>query len=122
MYVILSINSPFLFFSDQTTLFKPFVKNGITFKHSKQDIVEPTARDSSRMKRMCVRMPARLVLYFLSWSGFLVSFMMRNDINLALVAMVKSQNHTMDLNGNETTTANVNQFCCDDTLRKRFSV
>jgi hypothetical protein len=25
--------------------------------------------------------PARLVLYFLSWSGFLVSFMMRNDVS-----------------------------------------
>lgn len=36
------------------------------------------------------RIPARLVLYFLSWSGFLVSFMMRNDINFALVAMVRS--------------------------------
>ncbi|XP_055542696.1 sialin [Wyeomyia smithii] len=35
------------------------------------------------------RIPARLVLYFLSWSGFLVSFMMRNDINFALVAMVR---------------------------------
>lgn len=35
------------------------------------------------------RIPARLVLYFLSWSGFLVSFMMRNDINIALVAMVR---------------------------------
>lgn len=35
------------------------------------------------------RIPARVVLYFLSWSGFLVSFMMRNDINFALVVMVK---------------------------------
>lgn len=35
-------------------------------------------------------MPARVVLYFLSWSGFLVSFMMRNDINIAMVSMVKS--------------------------------
>lgn len=34
--------------------------------------------------------PARLVLYMLSWSGFLVSFMMRTDINLAIVAMVES--------------------------------
>jgi MFS family permease len=33
--------------------------------------------------------PARVVLYFLSWSGFLVSFMMRNDINLTMIAMVK---------------------------------
>lgn len=38
--------------------------------------------------------PARLVLYFLSWSGFLVSFMMRNDINFALVVMVKTNNQT----------------------------
>uniref|UniRef100_A0A0K8TJ65 Major facilitator superfamily (MFS) profile domain-containing protein n=1 Tax=Lygus hesperus TaxID=30085 RepID=A0A0K8TJ65_LYGHE len=32
--------------------------------------------------------PARAVLYLLSFSGFLVSFMMRTDINLAIVAMV----------------------------------
>lgn len=38
------------------------------------------------------KIPARVVLYFLSWSGFLVSFMMRNDINFALVAMVGSKN------------------------------
>lgn len=34
-------------------------------------------------------MPARMVLYFLSLSGFLVSFVMRNDINIAIVAMVE---------------------------------
>lgn len=34
-------------------------------------------------------MPARVVLYILSFSGFTVSFMMRNDINIAMVAMVK---------------------------------
>lgn len=33
--------------------------------------------------------PARLVLYMLSFTGFLVSFMMRSDINIAIVAMVK---------------------------------
>uniref|UniRef100_A0A1B6CNY2 Major facilitator superfamily (MFS) profile domain-containing protein n=1 Tax=Clastoptera arizonana TaxID=38151 RepID=A0A1B6CNY2_9HEMI len=33
--------------------------------------------------------PARVVLYMLSFSGFLVSFMMRTDINIAIVAMVK---------------------------------
>nr|CAD7405286.1 unnamed protein product [Timema cristinae] len=33
--------------------------------------------------------PARVVLYFLSFTGFLVSFMMRTDINIAMVAMVK---------------------------------
>lgn len=36
------------------------------------------------------KVPARVVLYFLSWSGFLVSFMMRNDMNFALVAMTKN--------------------------------
>lgn len=33
--------------------------------------------------------PARLVLYMLSFTGFLVSFMMRTDINIAMVAMAK---------------------------------
>lgn len=33
--------------------------------------------------------PARVVLYLLSFTGFLVSFMMRTDINIAIVAMVK---------------------------------
>ncbi|KAG8266832.1 hypothetical protein J6590_062967 [Homalodisca vitripennis] len=32
---------------------------------------------------------ARVVLYLLSFSGFLISFMMRTDINIAIVAMVK---------------------------------
>jgi hypothetical protein len=55
------------------------------------------------MKMNCFEVPARLVLYFLSWSGFLVSFMMRNDINFALVVMVKSRNSTQAaLNGNST--------------------
>ncbi|KAK9504843.1 hypothetical protein O3M35_009022 [Rhynocoris fuscipes] len=33
--------------------------------------------------------PARAVLYLLSFTGFLVSFMMRTDINIAMVAMVE---------------------------------
>lgn len=33
--------------------------------------------------------PARAVLYLMSFSGFLVSFMMRTDINIAMVAMAK---------------------------------
>lgn len=53
------------------------------------------------------RIPARLVLYFLSWSGFLVSFMMRNDINFALVAMVKDK--PKDLIINSTINGNVTQ-------------
>ena len=39
--------------------------------------------------RVFGQVPARMVLYMLSWSGFLVSFMMRTDINLAIVEMVK---------------------------------
>lgn len=35
--------------------------------------------------------PARVVLYMLSMSGFLVSFMMRTDINIAMVAMAKTR-------------------------------
>jgi len=42
------------------------------------------------------KIPARLVLYFLSWSGFLVSFMMRNDMNFALVAMIANDNSTQN--------------------------
>lgn len=33
----------------------------------------------------CFDIPARVVLYFLSWSGFLVSFMMRNDVSLIIL-------------------------------------
>lgn len=44
------------------------------------------------------KVPSRMVLYLLSWSGFLVSFMMRNDINFALVAMVRA---------NETSTTKI---------------
>ncbi|XP_034129513.1 uncharacterized protein LOC117584608 isoform X4 [Drosophila guanche] len=47
------------------------------------------------------KIPARLVLYFLSWSGFLVSFMMRNDMNFALVAIYPNDN----LNKNMTNTS-----------------
>ncbi|XP_058467568.1 sialin [Malaya genurostris] len=50
------------------------------------------------MRSITDRIPARLVLYFLSWSGFLVSFMMRNDINFALVAMVRDGNSNSSVN------------------------
>lgn len=42
--------------------------------------------------------PARVVLYMLSFSGFTVSFMMRNDINIAMVAMVKPPSATSETN------------------------
>lgn len=58
--------------------------------------------------------PARLVLYFLSWSGFLVSFMMRNDINFALVAMVRqSSSSSSSLNG---TIFEINSTIINSTL------
>ncbi|XP_039277937.1 sialin isoform X1 [Nilaparvata lugens] len=49
---------------------------------------------SLRQPKYCFKtlqdlIPARLVLYLLSFTGFLVSFMMRTDINIAIVAMVK---------------------------------
>lgn len=55
------------------------------------------------------RIPARLVLYFLSWSGFLVSFMMRNDINIALVSMIRAKNDT-------NLQSNVNASNASDTI------
>lgn len=51
------------------------------------------------------KIPARLVLYFLSWSGFLVSFMMRNDMNFAIVAMIG--NNTQKQNNNHSYTLNM---------------
>ncbi|XP_055383878.1 sialin [Condylostylus longicornis] len=51
--------------------------------------------NSTRRNYISEKVPARLVLYFLSWSGFLVSFMMRNDINFALLAMVRTNNTTL---------------------------
>ncbi|XP_032686998.1 sialin-like isoform X1 [Odontomachus brunneus] len=42
-----------------------------------------------RLRKLGDMIPARVVLYLLSFSGFLVSFMMRTDINIAMVAMVK---------------------------------
>ncbi|KQS71077.1 uncharacterized protein Dere_GG27117 [Drosophila erecta] len=59
---------------------------------SPQDDVPNGGAPPSR--RFRDKIPARLVLYFLSWSGFLVSFMMRNDMNFALVAMVSNDNST----------------------------
>lgn len=49
--------------------------------------------------------PARAVLYLMSFSGFLVSFMMRTDINLAMVAMAK-----MGLRPENS--SNITQFSC----------
>ncbi|CAH1118606.1 unnamed protein product [Phaedon cochleariae] len=53
------------------------------------DLSYPKEEKKCLVYRIFGQVPARLVLYLLSWSGFLVSFMMRNDINLAIVAMVE---------------------------------
>lgn len=52
---------------------------------------DPTYKQFPRcsFRRMQARIPARAILYMLSFSGFLVSFVMRNDINLAIIAMVR---------------------------------
>ncbi|XP_033226298.1 sialin-like [Belonocnema kinseyi] len=51
-------------------------------------------------RRLIDMVPARVVLYLLSFSGFLVSFIMRMDINLTMVAMAKAP-----LNADQNTTA-----------------
>lgn len=49
----------------------------------------------------CFDVPARVVLYFLSWSGFLVSFMMRNDVSIYKSPSKSLINFlSFDLNGN----------------------
>ncbi|XP_019877715.2 sialin [Aethina tumida] len=58
----------------------------------KSDLSYPIEEKKCLIYRIFGQVPARLVLYLLSWSGFLVSFMMRNDINLAIVAMVADPN------------------------------
>ncbi|XP_012136621.1 sialin isoform X2 [Megachile rotundata] len=61
----------------------------------------PFRRNSQSEKRCRIHrdmVPARVVLYMLSFSGFTVSFMMRNDINIAMVAMVKPPSSTSDTN------------------------
>ncbi|XP_012276355.1 sialin [Orussus abietinus] len=46
---------------------------------------------SCSLRKLGDMVPARVVLYIMSFTGFLVSFMMRMDINLAIVAMAKQQ-------------------------------
>lgn len=57
-------------------------------------------------------LPARVVLYILSFSGFLVSFMMRTDMNIAMVAMAKSKSSDSPQNqsGNFSATAKLS-YC-----------
>ncbi|XP_050292841.1 sialin [Anthonomus grandis grandis] len=57
------------------------------------DLSYPKEAKKCLIYRIFGQVPARLVLYLLSWSGFLVSFMMRNDINLTIVAMVAERPH-----------------------------
>ncbi|XP_043785002.1 sialin-like isoform X3 [Apis laboriosa] len=55
-------------------------------------------RSPCSLRKLRDMVPARVVLYMLSFSGFTVSFMMRNDINIAMVAMVKPPSMTSDTN------------------------
>ncbi|GLH13612.1 Uncharacterized protein GBIM_18146 [Gryllus bimaculatus] len=57
-----------------------------------QRLDDPVAsvKYSCSFRKLQDLIPARVVLYFLSFTGFLVSFMMRMDINLAMVAMAKT--------------------------------
>lgn len=92
--------------SPESHLYDPMLKheNGVKLTdgltngnhHHHQDSSLPRI-SSPRKMNMFHYIPARLVLYFLSWSGFLVSFMMRNDINFAIVVMVKDANRTINL-------------------------
>lgn len=66
--------------------------------------------------RIFGQVPARMVLYMLSWSGFLVSFMMRTDINIAIVAMVDQPSAAHDNETNHTGTYNNEQVCYKGAL------
>ncbi|XP_043479113.1 sialin-like [Leptopilina heterotoma] len=64
-----------------------------------QSYEDPDIRDQSSkhvIRKLFDMIPARVVLYLLSFTGFLVSFMMRMDINIAIVAMVKDSNSEDD--------------------------
>ncbi|XP_026676997.1 sialin [Diaphorina citri] len=56
----------------------------------------------SDLGRFTDAVPARVVLYMMSFTGFLVSFMMRTDINIAMVAMVKFQSNANNSNSNSS--------------------
>lgn len=45
---------------------------------------QESVRNQNMNPNCCYNIPARVVLYFLSWSGFLVSFMMRNDVSIII--------------------------------------
>ncbi|KAL4108027.1 hypothetical protein QTP88_018285 [Uroleucon formosanum] len=58
------------------------------------DVPDNQILGMEKKHKLCFRsiqdmIPARAVLYLMSFSGFLVSFMMRTDINIAMVAMAK---------------------------------
>lgn len=54
-------------------------------------------------------MPARVVLYILSFTGFLVSFMMRTDINLAIVVMARMPPRNLSSSSDEPLYCYTNQ-------------
>lgn len=80
----------------------------------KDDRVYPMPMGNSARKSirdMQDAVPARVVLYMMSFTGFLVSFMMRTDINIAMVAMVRFQS-----SGNSSSSNGSQQpYCYGDT-------
>lgn len=81
---------------------------GIKMKDSQgyEDHTIYKTRSPCSLRKLRDMVPARVVLYMLSFSGFTVSFMMRNDINIAMVAMVKPPPTTSDTNVTVTS-----QYC-----------
>ncbi|XP_049316198.1 sialin isoform X3 [Bactrocera dorsalis] len=76
--------------------------------------------ETSFFYRLNARIPARLVLYFLSWSGFLVSFMMRNDINFALVAMVRPSDLSSSLSTSDSSSKLFSSADKNETNKQLF--
>ncbi|XP_073992750.1 major Facilitator Superfamily Transporter 17 [Rhodnius prolixus] len=64
------------------------------------------------LKNLRNLLPARVILYLLSFTGFLVSFMMRTDINIAMVAMVEIPPPSIEPN----TTISEPLYCYDTNL------
>lgn len=54
------------------------------------------------LNRLRDKIPTRFVLYLLSMSGFMVSFIIRNDINLTILAMVKDKKRNLTVNSATT--------------------
>lgn len=90
---------------------------GITFNWEEHlsntflEIIQFTILTSVHYVSLTDAVPARVVLYMMSFTGFLVSFMMRTDINIAMVAMVRFQS-----SGNSSSSNGSQPYCYGDTV------